>query len=1216
MLVRLETSAIPLCTAVLIWVVCPGPGLALDWERQSGFERAPLSTETGSESGFTLVSAEQSGIEFINSLSDSKAGKNQILLNGSGVAAGDYDGDGRCDLYFCSLTGSNALYRNRGDWRFDEVAQSVGVDCSGQYSTGASFVDIDGDRDLDLLVTATGRGTRLFLNRDGQEFIEAEESGLSQSQAATTMALGDADGDGDLDLYVANYRSSTLLGGNPSRLNREDVEVGADGQIKEFGEADFFYENTGDARFSVWAWHGGRFQDAEGRALESAPRDWGLSVCFRDINQDGAADLYVCNDFASPDRIWISAGSGKFREFSPGLLRNAPLFSMGIDFADLDRDGEDDFLVLGMLERDHVRRMQHAVPPKPVSESCGTIGLRQQFERNVLQWNRGDGSYAEIANFSGLAATGRSWSPVFLDVDLDAYEDLLITTGHWFNNQDMDAAESNFSPGRLPSGDFTKKLADRFRLLLPNLALRNLGNLKFVEAPEWGFDAVGVSHGMAVADLDEDGDLDVAVNHLNSVAGVYRNQATASRIAVRLQGRAPNTEGIGARIRLIPAHPSKTLPIQQQEMMKGGRYLSSDEALRVFAVPDVQEEYSLEVLWPQGRRSRLSRVRADHVYKIKEEDAPAFPVAPEAAAVTSLFADVSSLLKGHFHQDAGYDDFLSQPLLPRRLSRLGPGVTWSDLDGNGFDELLIGSGAGGEMAVFINDGKNPLMRARQPPFNRPVTEDQSTILAWTSQQETSTLLIGATHYESGQAADHPIRVLDLVKRTANAALPAQEDSVGPLAMGDIDGDGDLDLFIGGRVLPGRYPKPATSRLFRFEEDGFVEDRNNNTLLKDIGLVSSALLTDLDGNGFPDLVLACEWGMIRVFLNQSGQLSESTRSLGLDLYSGFWNGIASGDLNGDGRLDLIATNWGENSQYRASPNLPQLLYYGDFSGNSVIDLVEAYTESGTGRTLPERGLFALSDQMPAIRPRVRTHRRYGESDLAEILGDILQRAGEVKATELRSMAFINEGVRFKAVPLPDQAQWAPAFGVVVVDFDGDGDEDVFLAQNHYSVGGTNSRSDAGRGLLLRGDGAGGLEPMGGEASGIRILGEQRGAAWSDFNGDGRADLAVAQNCAATRLFMNQGAVPGLRVRLAGVPANPRAIGARVALQFAAGSGPVRENQSGSGYWSQNSIVQVLGVPQWPVAIKVYWPGGRTTQTPMPLTAREIAIDYHGRLRVIR
>ncbi|MCX8109276.1 MAG: VCBS repeat-containing protein, partial [Verrucomicrobiae bacterium] len=483
-----------------------------------------LSVPSEGKPGFTLMPPELTGVWFTNTLSPEHAAENQIRLNGSGVALGDVDGDGWCDLFACAYERPLALYRNLGDWHFTNVTEAAGLNLPGNYSTGATFADVDGDRDLDLLINGIGTGTKLFLNDGKGHFTFAADSGLAGFGGAMTSTLADIDGDGDLDLYVTNYRTNTVRSTGFALINvggrrmiapeyRGQLELTPDGRILEHGEPDFLYLNDGKGHFRPVPWVSDRFLDEQGKPLREAPRDWGLSAAFRDINGDGVPDLYVCNDFHSPDRIWINNGQGRFRALPVLAIRHTATFSMAVDFADVDRDGYDDILVSDMTSLDRGRRLMQIAGMAPYSISVGVFDDRPQLDRTVLFWNRGDGTYAEIAHYAGLENSEWNWSVLFLDVDLDGFEDVLAATGHMYDTQDLDAHARIQAAGPYPRSMIPKKLLMLPPLAQPKLAFRNRGNLTFVECgKEWGFDQVGVAHGMALADLDNDGDLDLVLN--------------------------------------------------------------------------------------------------------------------------------------------------------------------------------------------------------------------------------------------------------------------------------------------------------------------------------------------------------------------------------------------------------------------------------------------------------------------------------------------------------------------------------------------------------------------------------------------------------------------------------------------------------------------------------------------------------------------------------
>ena len=600
--------------ALAALILLPIHLFARDFQPAEGHRWKPLPHATAHGPGFTRLNPAQLGVIFTNVLSDARSITNRNLLSGAGVALGDFDGDGWCDLYLCGLDSDNRLFRNLGNWRFSDVTGNGPLAGTGDDSTGAAFADIDGDGDLDLLVNGLGSGTRLFLNDGKGGFTEATDAaGLRSRTGATSLALADIDHDGDLDLYVANFRPTTILDRPTARFSVQTVDgrprvaavdgrpvsepdlkdrflVDESGQVQETGEPDVLWLNDGKGHFNAASWTDGTFLDESGKTLAAPPRDWGLAARFHDIDYDGDPDLYICNDLWTPDRLWINESSGgkpRFRAISNRALRNNPTFSMGVDFGDLNRDGHEDFLAVDMLSRDRFRRQTQLAAMAPEFRPPGFFEDRVQLKRNVLQLGRGDGSFAEVAHQSGVAASEWSWGPLFLDVDLDGFEDVLVGTGQHRDFQDSDGAERVQSAQRggrpLKPAEIEALVRSLPRLVTPKLLFHNRRDATFDEVgARWGFGDSSIAQGMAAADLDNDGDLDVVVNELFGPPGIYRNESDAPRLRVQLVGPASNPFGIGARITVRPP-PGSPLPIQQAEVIAGGRYLSGDAPSRTFA---------------------------------------------------------------------------------------------------------------------------------------------------------------------------------------------------------------------------------------------------------------------------------------------------------------------------------------------------------------------------------------------------------------------------------------------------------------------------------------------------------------------------------------------------------------------------------------------------------------------------------------------------------
>ena len=1222
--------------ALVLALACsPATQTPPPWHDEAGYRWRELAVSKGN-AGFTRMLPEATGVRFENTLRDSVLLGNRILGQGAGVALGDVDGDGLVDVFLARTEGSSALYRNLGGWRFEEIAARAGVAAADRHATGAAFADIDGDGDLDLVLLATLGPNAIFLN-DGQgRFTEhREDLGIDPAgKGGTTVAMADVDGDGDLDLYVTNYKPYTPVDSLSPRqrsfaqlvrrtgagryevmpehrrdyrvVDREDMG-GLSLSVR--AEPGDFYLNDG-GHFTRVPLSSGRFHDAQGRPLTAEPESFGLDARFADLNGDGAPELYVVNDFEDPDLLWINDGKGGFRLADWTAQRQTSNSGMGADVGDVNGDGRPDLFEVDMLGND-ARRLATQLPTHTaLPKQPGRFAVQLQQQRNTLFLNRSDGTFAEVGAYAGVQASGWSWSTMFLDVDLDGWQDILISNGHVRDVMDADTQE------RLAAGwdgiPWQRHFFEYPALPLANVAYRNRGDLTFEDmSVQWGFGTEeDISHAMAAADLDGDGDLDVVVNRLGAPALLLRNDAPAPRIAVRLTGNAPNTRAVGARIRVQDG----AVPLQQREVAVGGLYLSHSDYLASFAA-GTSRHLRITVDWRDGGRTVLDSLRPNRLYEIREaaggsREARGGSRDAEATEPAALFEDASAQLEGHTHTENSFGDWDRQYLLPDALSQLGPGVAWFDLDRDGDEDLLLGTGKGGRPSVFRNEGGRLLAE----PARGPVAANDLTSILGLAGDGSTRILAGVASWEERTPEKMMAQPTVLAYGVRGAALtsgseamvPSHESSIGPLSLADYDGDGDLDLFVGARVIPLRYPEAPASGFFRNVGGRFELDRENSAGLRETGMVSASLFADVDGDGDADLLLAREWDSILLLLNQGGHFAPAPAAWGLSRWLSRWNGLAAGDLDGDGRLDLVATSWGRNVMAGADSARPLMLYYGRFGGAGEDEMLLARADARTRALLPLTRYERVRTAIPVISKQFPSFAAYADAKFDQLLAPLGPQVRSLSATTLDNMVFLNRGGRFEAIPLPQEAQLAPAFYAGIADFDGDGAEDVFLGQNFSATAVGIPRYDAGRSLLLLGDGTGGLEALAGTRSGLIVYGDQRGAAYGDFDADGRLDLVVSQNGAATRLFHNRGARAGLRVRLLGPPGNPDAIGAQIRIVYGDRMGPVREIAAGSGYWSQNGAVQVFGLAGSATAVWVRWPGGSEARAAVPAGAREVTI----------
>ncbi|MCW9706365.1 FG-GAP-like repeat-containing protein [Fodinibius salsisoli] len=1203
----------------------------LQWHQEEHYRWAEVSPGYFGETGFESLDASRTNISFKNSITDQKIAENRVYLNGSGLATGDVDGDGLVDLYFAGLDTPNKLYKNTGGLQFRDITEQAGVAHEGYHSTGAVFADIDGDEDLDLLVTSINKQNALYINDGAGNFKRKENSGLGSAQGSMTMALADIDGDQDLDLYITNYKAKSVkdiysaeeldwdnLLNEP--YNEQDPEgpftlappfdehyqlfMTEDNRLAglgEVGEEDELYINE-DGFFRKVEDTAKRFLDTNGNPLGLQP-GWGLTAKFQDLNDDGLPDLYVCNDFFPKDKIWINQGEGIFREMHWSHIRNMSFASMAVDFSDVNKDDKLDIFVTEMLSPVHDRRLRQSKSlndPRP--EHVQTIQAQPQYNRNSLYLQREDHTYAEAAHYSQTAATEWSWATRFMDINLDGYEDLIVNTGYTYDILDIDTQAGMIQEGRNMDEDYGEFVKRAPSLALPNKFLMNNGKLKFKDqSKQWGFTEEDVSHGLATADLDNDGDLDFASNRLNSTGTVFENMSNAPRIAVRLHGEAANRQGIGAKISL----KGGDVP-QKKEITAGGDYLSGSTPTVMFAA-DKEKKYTIKVTWPSGSISEIEEVKSNRIYEINKSGAAENKMEDTFATDQSpVFTDVSQRIN-HKHHEKTFDESKLQPLLPTKLSQLGPGISWVDLDQDNDDDLLVAAGNGSSMGAFENiEGSFETMK--QFPFESKVQGDQTAVIGWETEQGTN-MIVGSANYEQNPQVPSAFQYRFSNGKGKEISSFKNYSTTGPVAAADYDQDGDIDLFLGGQFVPAHYPRDATSRLFLNENGSFVVDKINSRKLGELGLVTGAVFSDYDQDGDQDLLMSRSWDSIILMENEEGVFNDVTDQVGLNTYKGLWNSIATGDFNSDGKPDIIAANWGENSSYSIKDNATARMYYDDFNGDRRVDIIEAKVDE-SGSYVPTNKLFDYNS-IPLISNQFNSFNAFAQATMQDIFGDNLSRIAFKEVNTFQHMLFTNTGEGFKADPLPKEAQFSTGFHLGVADFNNDGSEDLFMSQNFFGLPRDVPRLDSGRGLWLRGDGSGNLSSVSGSKSGIKIYGEQRGAAFSDFNKDGKVDLAVSQNNAQTKLYLNDTKRKGYRVSLQGPPQNRNGIGSSVQLIYANGKkGPLREIQAGSGYWSQNSYTQILGAPadREVSAIEVHWFNNETQIVDIKNGLKSYLIQY--------
>ena len=1030
-------------------------------------------------------------------------------FTGGGVAMGDYDGDGLPDIALTSPHGGAKLYRNLGGFKFENATAAAGIDTGDAWTTGPCFVDIDSDGHLDLYICAYESDNRLYLNQgDGTFQDAAKTSGLNFVGANVKMAFADIDNDGDLDAYLVTNRLEPA--GNPkidylgtpgnytvAPHHQELVSVInlPDGTQKftKAGQYDHLYRNelneTGELRFT----------DISKTAGIDGP-DHGLDATWWDYDADGDPDLYVSNDFTDPDKFYRNRGDGTFEDVLAEALPHTPWFTMGSATGDLNNDGLLDLVAADMSATTHYREKVSMGAMDAVAWFLDTAEPRQ-YMRNAVYLNSGTERFMEVAHLTGLASSNWTWSIKINDLDGDGREDVFATNGFPF-----DYLNSDFAAELGKAGNATNPAAWRNAPKLPeeNLAFRNAGDYRFEMTGEgWGLDELAISFGSGIGDLDGDGDPDLIVSNFGSEPGLYRNRSgeNTNWLAVQLRGTKSNPSGLGALVTITTASGKQTRYVNG-----GGGFMSADEPGTCnFGLGESTKVDTLEVRWPSGGYQSFADLKAGHRHTIAEPTESSPAPAPSVSEPMFVPSDQFAQFR---HAERPYDDFAREPLLPNKLSQLGPALA----AGGGFIYLGGGSGQAGQLLKM--DG------TKLAEFTADAGSEDIDALFFDADGDGDPDLYVASGGNEA-AAGHASYTDRLYLNDggsfarANDALPDHKESTGAVAAADFDKDGDLDLFVGGRLVPGAYPTAPPSRLLRNERGTFVDHAS-----LELGMVTDAVWADIDGDEKTDLLATTEYGPVHALRNDGTTLQEPQDDTDLSRRTGWWNGIAAGDVDSDGDIDFVVTNFGLNTKYHPTQKKPQLLYYADFGGDGKAHVVEAKLSGG--QLLPVRGKSCSTAAMPHLADKFDSFHGFASATLEEIYTKPALGAGlRLEANTLESGILLNDGSgSFSFTPLPRIAQASPAFGATFLDADGDPHPDLFLPQNYFAPQRETGRMDGGLGQLLLGKGDGTFTAVSAAASGIVIPEDAVGSLAVDLDGDGRQDLLVSINNAAPRALLRR------------------------------------------------------------------------------------------------
>lgn len=1170
---------------VRVWMAAAGMCFALLGSTESaaeGIELAPLQPPPATgRTLFTVLPGTATGLQLANPYDDPRM-RGDLYLEfeggsiGTGVAIGDYDGDGKPDIFVVTKTKGCRLFRNLGGYRFEDVTDHAGVGATpGIWNLGATFVDINNSGRLDIYVCRFNAPNLLFINQgDGTFREEAHAYGLDISDSSVMAAFCDYDRDGWLDVYIATNILST----------RDHPK----------GQQGYLFHNNRNGTFTNVTAQAGIFGEAQSH-----------SATWWDYDNDGWPDLYVANDYGGPDKLYHNNGDGTFTDTLSQVLPHTSFSSMGADEGDVTNGGLIDLFVADMAATSHFRDQHEMAELRGRSLEVADPVQIPKYYRNMLMVNTGTGHFLEAAQLAGIAASDWTWSVRLEDLDNDGLLDLFVTNG--FNRDPNPDIYSRAMHAESP--------AERIRILSSgpmleqtHLAFRNLGHLQFEDRSEaWGLNQKGIAFGAALGDLGGDGNLDIVYTNYEGAPTLLRNGVSQGhRANVYLHGTVSNRFGVGAVVRV-----ESDLGVQVRPLVLARGYLSSSEPMVHLGFGADTIIRRLTVTWPSGQVQSFTDLPVDRRITVTEPVGPVARPAPTHAAGTE-YSPIPGGPGGEIQsREETVDDADAQPLIPAQLNRRGPALAVGAVDGSGAATVVVGGTTVDPLRVFRRTAVGQWIATEMPSVPVVPLDDGPVLLFDATGRGREDLLVtkggdtlaaGAPEYQPRLYFRNERGGLELAPE---GVLPPLPISAGAVAAADIDHSGRLAVFIGGRLKPGDYPRAPASALL-LNRGGRFEDVTDTLApgLRSVGMVTGALWSDVDGDGWPDLLLTLEWGTVRYFHNQQGRgFVDWTTEAGFAAGgAGWWTSIAAADFNGDGRPDFVVGNVGLNTPYRAEAAHPVVMFSGNFLGSESEQLIEGYYEGD--RLYPRRSRKSLGSVLPNLLKRFPRNDSFARATLPEILGqESLDRASRFAATELRSGVFLSQpDGHYRFEPLPRIAQIAPLQGIAAGDFEGSGHADIYAVQNSYAPIPSVGRFDGGLSQYLRGDGQGHFQPVPPRESGLVVTRDAKALVAVDFDGSGWPDFLVSRNNDSTLAF-HRAVIAGRRafsIALRGPPGNPTAIGSKITVDFGGGRSETAETFAGAGYYSQSPAVAYFGGPEasGPATAQVRWPNGQTSVSAIP------------------